>query len=111
MKTKQPRGRFMRNGNSARPESPLICASVQSEKGSRKENTKRERIEKERNRKRERDELSQWYRRQMHLHSVPHLVQLSTALLQRPRWSPREREGEKEETVGNVTEELFYSVM
>lgn len=29
------RGRFMRNGDSARPESPLICASVEPKKESR----------------------------------------------------------------------------
>lgn len=28
-------GRFMRNGDSARPESPLICASVEPKKESR----------------------------------------------------------------------------
>lgn len=34
---KNSRGRFMRNGDSARPESPLICASVELEKESRED--------------------------------------------------------------------------
>lgn len=111
---KEPgRGRFMRNGDSARPESPLICASVEPTKESATEEGRDREGTRRRERKREEGEKRthrRWYHRQMHLHSVLlHLVQLSGALL--PTDRDKVRGVREREIAGNVTVELFYSIM
>ena len=79
--------RFMRNGDSVRAESPLICASVHAAERGKEGERERER-ENAREEGEEGDKrcIRGWYRRQMHQHSVLlHPVQLSAALQQPTR--------------------------
>lgn len=104
----------MRNGDSARPESPLICASVEptereratqaEEEGAK---TREERAERQEGEKNVRIGVGTIDKCTC-IPSYCILVQLSAALLPTDRDKVR---GGGRETAGNVTAELFYSIM